>query len=92
MTRMGFSQHWIRGIASLYSTAHSQVLMGGGRGERLMLSRSIRQGCPLAPFLFLFFAEAMSCYLTAQEVGLQGLSLPLRDETLLDSEFRPRLQ
>lgn len=39
------------------------------------------------PFLFLFFIEAMNCYLSTQDVGLQGLSLPIRDEELLDSEF-----
>ena len=41
----------------------------------------------MVPFLFLFFAEAMSGYLTTQDVGLQGLSLPIKYEELLDSEF-----
>ena len=58
------------------------------RGERFRLSRSVRQGCPLAPFLFLFVAEAMSTFLTAQDTGLRGLQLPIRTaEELLDSEF-----
>ena len=87
MLRMGFTPQWIRGVAAMYNSAHSQVLVGGARGDRFALSRSVRQGCPLAPFLFLFFAEAMSGYLSAQDVGLQGLSLPIRDEELLDSEF-----
>ena len=40
------------------------------------------------PTLFLFFAEAMSSFLTAQDTGLQGLHLPSREEMeLLDSEF-----
>ena len=87
MLRMGFTPQRIRGVATMYSSAHSQVLVGGARGDRFALSRSARQGCPLAPFLFLFFAEAMSGYLTAQDVGLQGLSLSIRDEELLDSKF-----
>ena len=61
--------------------------MAGDRGERFSISRSIRQGCPLAPTLFLFFAKAMSSFLVAQETGLQGLRLPIREEALLDAKF-----
>ena len=71
----------------MYRSAHSQVLLAGGHGERFSISRSVRQGCPLAPTLFLFFAEAMSSFLTAQNIGLQGLCMPVREEALLDSEF-----
>ena len=74
-------------MAGLYHSATSQVLLVGGRGPSFALSRSIRQGCPLAPFLFLFFAETMSVYLTAEEVGLRGLQMPIREEALLDAEF-----
>ena len=87
MGRMGFPLGWIRGVSALYRSAHSQVLLAGDRGERFALSRSVRQGCPLAPTLFLFFAEAMSSYLGSQRVGLKGLRLPLQEEELLDAEF-----
>ena len=87
MLRMGFPAPWVRGVSALYTSAHSQVLMAGGCGERFALTRSVRQGCPLAPTLFLFFAEAMSSFLASQEVGLQGLRLPIREEELLDAEF-----
>lgn len=73
LSRFGFEDAWIRGISALYTTACSQVLMAGGRGPSFALSRSVRQGCPLAPFLFLFFVEAMSIYLAAEEVGLRCL-------------------
>lgn len=57
-----------------------------------MLSRSVQQGCPLAPFLFLFFVEAMSCYLLTQDVvGLQGLSFPSEME-FPDSELADDMQ
>ncbi|RYA37725.1 hypothetical protein DD606_26220 [Enterobacter cloacae complex sp. GF14B] len=70
LRRMGFSDAWIRGVSALYRQAHSQVLLAGGRGERFMLTRSVRQVCPPAPFLFLFYAEAMSRFLISQQVGL----------------------
>ena len=87
MLWMGFPAPWVWGVSALYTSAHSQVLMAGGSGERFALTRSVRQGCPLAPTLFLFFVEAMSSFLASQEVGLQGLRLPIREEELLDAEF-----
>ena len=41
----------------------------------------------MAPTLFLFFAEAMSSFLVAQDTRLQGLRLPIREDALLDAEF-----
>ena len=87
LSRFGFADEWIRGVSALYSCASSKVLLAGGKGASFKLSRSVRQGCPLAPFLFLFFAEAMSIYLTATTTGLQGLSLPVTGEEILDAEF-----
>ena len=75
------------GVYHVQICSQSEVLLAGDRGERFTLSRSVRQGCPLAPTLFLFFAEAMSSFLAAQDSGLQGLRLPVREEELLDAEF-----
>ena len=70
MLCMGFQNSWIRGVAAMFKTAHSQVLLAGDKGDRFSISRSIQQGFPLAPTLFLFFAEAMSSFLVAQETRL----------------------
>ena len=52
------------------------------------LSRSVRQGCALAPYLSLFVAEAMGYFLQATSQGTLGLFLPIRqDHELLDTEF-----
>ena len=65
MACMGFPIEWMRELALLYRSAHSQVLVAGGRGERFSISRSVKQGWPLVRTLFLFFAEAMSSFLVA---------------------------
>lgn len=48
----------------------------------------MRQGCLLAPYLFLFYIEAMSAFWRAQGRPLIGLRLPLStDKEILDAEF-----
>ena len=42
-------------------------------GDPFHLSRSVRQGCSLASYLFLFFAEALSSSLRSQVPRLRGL-------------------
>ena len=41
MLRMGFPWPWIQGVAALYRSAHSQVLLAGDRGELFPISRSV---------------------------------------------------
>lgn len=48
----------------------------------------MHQGCPLAPFLFFFVAEAISSYLQDHDTHLQGLQLPIHTvKELLEAEF-----
>ena len=88
LLRFGFFDKWVKGTVALYSSASSRVLLAGGKGPSFQLARSVRQGCPLAPFLFLFFAESLSLFLTAEDSGVKGISLPLSiSEEILDAEF-----
>ena len=87
MSCMGFSSNWITAVSAVYRNGPSKVMLARGKGESFMLSRSVRQGCPMAPYLFLFFAEAMSSYLSDVVVGIQGLRIPHSTEELLDTEF-----
>ena len=84
---MGFSNRWVKAVSSLYSSATSKVMMVRGKGSSFRLSRSIRQGCPMAPYLFLLFVEMMSSFLIAKSVGLHGLQLPQATKAMLDAEF-----
>ena len=69
--KTGFSEEWVIRVSSLYNSACSSVLAGGVKGDGFQNSRSVRQGCPLAPYLVMFFVEAMSLFFTAEEVGLK---------------------
>ena len=86
LLRMGFPNIWIRGVAALYRNAHSSLLFVGDIGKHLSISRLVRQGCPLAPFLFLLVAEAFSVHLNSQYANIKGLALPMPNADV-DSEF-----
>lgn len=88
MLKMGFPIRWIHGISALYHHSSSAVTIEGFVGQSFALSRSVRQGCPLAPYMFLFFAEAMHLFLRRRTPQIEGLHLPMAGyEDLVDSEF-----
>ncbi|KAH7306937.1 hypothetical protein KP509_22G038200 [Ceratopteris richardii] len=82
LVRFGFNTRWIKALEALYQLANSGVLMVGKIGPRFQLTRSVWQGFPLAPFLFLFFVEAIACFLTAPQTDLRGLKLPFSNSEL----------
>jgi hypothetical protein len=50
----GFSDKWVKGIAALYSSMTSWVLLAGHEGPSFRLTRFVRQGCHLPSFYFCF--------------------------------------
>ena len=44
LSKLGFDDKWINGVSALYLNAHSKVLVAGGIGERIQLSRLVCQG------------------------------------------------
>ena len=71
---------WITGISALFRYASSAITIGGHVGRQFPLSRSVRQGCPLAAYLYLLVGEVLSDF-------LRGQSSALRAVNLLDQEF-----
>ena len=77
MLWMEFPERWITGVSALYRSGFAAVTIGGHVGRRFALSRSVRQGCPLAPYLFLFFVETMSLFLRGHAPQIHGLRMPI---------------
>ena len=80
LLRMGFPLQWIRAVTTLYRTAHSSLLFADDVGCRFSISRSVRQGCSMAPFLFILVSKAFSNH---------GITLPIQvyANMAIDSEF-----
>ncbi|KAL3686513.1 hypothetical protein R1sor_009087 [Riccia sorocarpa] len=74
---MGFSDKVIRLIQGLMSDATATVHHDGDFTEDFPVTRGVRQGCPLAPFLFALSTEPLMRMLqqAAQENIIQGLRI-----------------
>ncbi len=62
--------------------------MNGAAGPNFHFSRFVRQGCPLAPYLFILATDVLGYMLADPNYGVKGLSLPkgglIRDQTFAD--------
>ncbi|GBG88555.1 hypothetical protein CBR_g48024 [Chara braunii] len=57
MRKMGFSPGFCKWVIAMYMYATSAVQVNGHLSDKFQLTRSLRQGCPLAPLLFVLELE-----------------------------------
>ena len=91
LSRLGFPNAWITGVSALYRQASSSVLFVGGYEPIFPISRLVRQGCPLDPFLFILFWEALSSYLRSSSSGINVLYWMLSLQMIRPSVLMGRL-
>jgi len=60
MIWMGFHLKWIKWVQGCLESATVSVLVNGSPTEEFRPSRGLRQGDPMAPFLFLVVAEGLA--------------------------------
>ena len=58
--RLGFVNKWINWISTCLKSATVSVLVNGSPTKEFKPKRGLRQGDPLAPFLFLIMAEGLA--------------------------------
>jgi len=77
MNKMGFCETWIKLIFNCTSSASYSILMNSEPRGNIVLSRGIRQGDPLSPYLFLLCFEGLNRLLqrAAQGNQIRGYSL-----------------
>jgi hypothetical protein len=85
LEKLGFGDTWIRWVKALYKGASSAVKMNGESGPDFQLARLVRQGCPLAPYLFILATDVLGYMLADPRNEVEGLPLPrggfIRDQT-----------
>jgi hypothetical protein len=88
LEKLRFGDTWIQWVKTLYKGASLAVKLNGVTGPDFKLARSIRQGCPLAPYLFILATDVLGYMLADPKNKVEGLSLPrgglIRDQTFAD--------
>ena len=77
MEKMGFCQQWIRLVMNCICTASYSILVNEEPKGDIRPSRSIRQGDPLSPYLFLICLEGLNRQIqkAAMDDLIRGFSL-----------------
>ena len=71
MKEMGFGSKWCNWIQTYLNSSSVSVLVNGSLTKEFKMKRGVRQGDPLAPFLFLLVAEGLNALvLAAKDKGL----------------------
>jgi exonuclease III len=71
LRRLGLPQPFIEMVNTLLSVeTTAQVKMKSMISKSMKFEAGVRQGCPLAPILYLFIGEALLCYLKANIKGI----------------------
>ncbi|XP_057834805.2 secreted RxLR effector protein 78-like [Cryptomeria japonica] len=84
----GFPAEFCKWIMVLLKDASAQVEVNGSLTQNISLGKSIRQGCPLAPALFVIAADALFYILRDSTISpkVQGILLP-NGEELINAQF-----
>ena len=59
MTKIGFNSRFIDTVATLYDHSQARVNVNGELGEPFNLERGVRQGCPLAMYMYIIFINPL---------------------------------
>ena len=71
MRAMGVGDGFLLWISLLLSDTKAAALVNGHLSSLQYFGAGVRQGCPLAPLLYLFIAFALSAWLKHRQIGIQ---------------------
>ncbi len=81
----GFGNRFLRAVKTLYKGSNSSIKVTNGTTPRFNISRGIRQGCPLSPFLFLLVTWVMATHIKRSNFqGIRALGREFKSAQLAD--------
>jgi len=84
MGQMGFGEKWRRWIRGCLESSRASVIINGSATKEFPISKGVRQGDPLSPFLFIIAMEGLNIALktTRQNFLFHGIQIPNGGPTL----------
>lgn len=73
LNSFGFGPNFVSVVQTLYKNINSCVMMYPNTTTRFPVMRSVSQGCPLAPFLFLLTVELLSIHV--RKSSIKGIDI-----------------
>ena len=70
MGRLGVGGAFLRATAAVLSNTYARAYVNGALSRPVAFHAGVRQGCPLAPLLYLFLGQALGRFLAAVGVGV----------------------
>jgi hypothetical protein len=70
MHYMGFAEIWIDWMMTLYKDAIASVILNSAPRATFKLQRSVRQRCPLTPYLYPLIADVLGHMLKDPACGI----------------------
>ena len=89
MEKLGFPQVFIKMVSLLFHDASACVKLNGEPSPYFPIQRGVRQGCPLAPYLFLIVAEVLNAMVSQEmrEGRVQGISPPFEGRQQIIAQY-----
>lgn len=81
---MGFGSKWRQWVHGCLHSSRASVLINGSPTCEFGISKGVRQGDPLSPFLFIIAMEGLNVVLEAAKVNgiFKGIQIPNHGPTL----------
>ena len=70
MAELGASEQLCKWVQILLTDTQATAQVGGRTSQPVRMAAGVRQGCPLAPLLYLFVAKALLSWLQQQGLGI----------------------
>jgi exonuclease III len=89
MSLMGFPGEFLGMIKLLFHDAEACVKVNGFTSESFRIKRGVRQGCPVAPYLFIIAAEVLNIMVMAEMVAgrVKGIELPFGNRQQIIAQY-----
>jgi hypothetical protein len=87
MRRLGAGEVLLKWVKMLLAGTKARALVMGQLSRLTTFDAGVRQGCPLAPLLYLFVGQALLCFLKARGVGMEMPAAPALSPLLAEETF-----